>query len=151
MDHKINLYPSKQKPDPVRDVYEPLTYYAPASYSMPSRYQNIRTVRTKHKIHPNKFSPQAFESDRARQYHRTMVVKAIPETSGDSYFIVNKVMENRLDVIAQKYYGTPTYWWVIAQANPDILFDPFNVPLGTSLRIPSVQTLYQTGGVLSGR
>ena len=55
--------------------------------------------------------------------------------------------ENRLDIISNKYYGTPRYWWVIALANE--IIDPFDIPIGTYLRIPSLISLYNTGGVLS--
>ena len=150
MNFEINAYPSKQKPDPVRDVYKPLPYYPPKTYSAASRYRAIKTVRTKHVIHPNKFIPQAFENDRAREYHATIYRKSINRSTGDGYHIVTSITENRLDIISQKYYGTPIHWWAIAQANPHILFDPFNIPRGTSLRIPPLQTLYQAGGVLDG-
>ena len=57
------------------------------------------------------------------------------------------VEENRLDIISMSIYGTPRYWWVIALAN-DII-DPFDVPVGTELRIPLIETLFNKGGILS--
>lgn len=29
---------------------------------------------------------------------------------------------DRLDTIAQEFYGDPRLWWVIAEANPDVFF-----------------------------
>lgn len=41
----------------------------------------------------------------------------------------------RLDVIAHRYYGDEEYWWVIALANG--ISDPFSVPAGRRLRVPT--------------
>jgi len=43
----------------------------------------------------------------------------------------------RLDAIAYKYYKNPSFWWLIAEYNPEIL-DFFEVQPGTTLRIPNV-------------
>lgn len=55
--------------------------------------------------------------------------------------------EGRLDIIANQYYNTPRFWWVIALANN--IIDPFDIPVGTTLRIPTIISLYNKGGVLS--
>lgn len=39
------------------------------------------------------------------------------------------------DQLAQRHYGDPTLWWVIARANPEIT-DWMQLPPGTLLRIP---------------
>lgn len=148
---KVNHFPSKQKPDPVRTVYEPLRYFDSVSYSSPSRYSNLKLIRTSHNVHPNKFVPQSFENTRANMYHATARRREIEESSTDSYHIVDTNTENRLDRIALQYYGDSSLWWVIADANPSIRFEPMNVPRGMSIRIPSISTLYSTGGVLNAR
>jgi hypothetical protein len=43
----------------------------------------------------------------------------------------------RLDLLATKYYGTPQFWWVIAEYNPEII-DFTNIPAGTTIRVPRV-------------
>lgn len=43
---------------------------------------------------------------------------------------------DRLDNLANQYYGDPTQWWVIANANPELSPDWTDVPAGTVLRIP---------------
>ena len=58
----------------------------------------------------------------------------IKHTTGDQFYIVPVEHENRLDLIAYKFYNTPRLWWVVAYANK--LDDPFNVPVGSRLRIP---------------
>jgi nucleoid-associated protein YgaU len=47
---------------------------------------------------------------------------------------------DRLDNLADVYYGKSTLWWVIAKANPEIMY-PDDIPPGTVLRIPSAGTL----------
>lgn len=58
---------------------------------------------------------------------------------------VTQVDVNRLDLISYKYYNTPMYWWVIAEASG--LYNPLLVPEGTILIIPSLQTIYNYRGV----
>lgn len=147
MPFRINHYPSKQKPDPVRPIYEHLKYYDPASYPAPSRYQTTNTIRTAHNLHPNKFNIQAFQQSRARRYHERIPRTLIAEQSDDYFHEVTATSENRLDWISNKFYGTSIYWWVIAEANTSILFDPMNIPRGTILRIPPITRLYE-GGVI---
>jgi nucleoid-associated protein YgaU len=44
---------------------------------------------------------------------------------------------DRLDALAMEYYRDPERWWIIAEANPEVL-DIQNIPAGTVLRVPSV-------------
>lgn len=48
-----------------------------------------------------------------------------------------------IDVIASRFYGDPTQWWFIAQANPEIL-DWTNLIAGTIIRIPTIASLAAT-------
>ena len=148
MPFKINHYPSRQQPEPVRYVYTPLVYYSPRYYDHTSRYSRVNTLRTKHNIHPNKFIPQSNKQTSAKEYHCAIYKRGVASSEGDTYHIVTNITKNRLDIISQKYYSTPILWWVIAQANVNIVFDPFNIPVGTSLRIPPLSSLYGTGGIL---
>lgn len=68
-------------------------------------------------------------------------------TDDVSSYVVKGSDENRLDLIAYKFYGDATMFWVIASYN-DIV-DPMDVPVGTVLLIPSKASLYVSGGVLS--
>ena len=42
---------------------------------------------------------------------------------------------DRLDLLANQYYGSPTYWWIIANAN-NIHDGKLGLKDGTILRIP---------------
>jgi nucleoid-associated protein YgaU len=44
--------------------------------------------------------------------------------------------DETLDGIADNYYGDPTQWWKIGQANPEIM-DWSTLQPGTTLRIPA--------------
>ena len=55
------------------------------------------------------------------------------EDSVEQYYRVTEVDMNRLDIISERFYGTPYYWWVIAMANN--IIDPFYVPIGVTMKI----------------
>ena len=43
--------------------------------------------------------------------------------------------------IAQKYYGDQFLWYIIADANPSISFDMFELPVNTTILIPLKESL----------
>lgn len=61
----------------------------------------------------------------------------------DKFVVVNSTNENRLDLISNSNYGTPKYWWVIADVNN--LVNPFEVPIGTVLRLPAMSDIIMSG------
>lgn len=69
----------------------------------------------------------------------------IKESDLDNFHEVKKREENRLDLIANKYYRNHTFWWVIALAND--IKNPFDIEVGDILRIPSLSTIYGYEGV----
>jgi hypothetical protein len=44
---------------------------------------------------------------------------------------------DRVDLLAYRYFGDPTLWWIICDVN-DIGF-PLDLPVGITLRIPSLE------------
>lgn len=82
-----------------------------------SRYENesVVSVKTVDGWHPTVFRPNM----------------AITPARGE---ILSEDGED-FQVLAQRYYGNPELWWIIADANPAVLY-PDNVPPGTVLRIP---------------
>lgn len=117
----------------LREVFRPRTYYVPAQYKNNSRYTNLR---------------QLYDDKKGVYFHETWVQKFVDESPNDNFFTVTESEKNRLDIVSYSYYGTPNYWWVIAMAN--YIIDPFDVPVGTNLRIPPITSLYNEGGILSG-
>ena len=93
-----------------------------------SRYQVLRVI-----------SETDSNNKTSSTYLETYNQVEIPETSEDQYHVVTESEVNRLDLISNKFYGTPNNWWMIAIANNFI--DPFVVNEGAMIRIPSLLTV----------
>ena len=87
-----------------------------------SRYENTNIIRGK------------VTSDRKQGVNAlsTTIYKQIPKRDSDIYLVSQA--GDRLDNLANQFYGNPTLWWYIAQAND--LFS-INLEPNTSLRIPA--------------
>lgn len=76
-------------------------------------------------------------------YNREVIKRSIR----DKYHKVTPGEVGRLDLISFKYYGTPMYWWSIAEASG--ISDPLSIDEGDELRIPNITTLVsRKGGVI---
>ena len=69
----------------------------------------------------------------------TTIFSSIPLTDSDIYVITQD--GDRLDHLANQFYGDVGLWWYIAKAN-NLSF--MTIPVGTSLRIPAT-TNYAIG------
>ena len=110
-----------------------MRYAKPRKYDHTSRYQIYRQI----------------VDDNDDTYIETSNQTPVDTSNYDQYHEVQTSEENRLDIIANIYYKNPQYWWAIAMAN-DII-DPFTIPAGSILRIPSIISLSRWGGALYGR
>lgn len=64
------------------------------------------------------------------------------------YYKVEEAEENRLDLLANKYLGSPTYAWVIAYFNQ--IEDGFTVHAGQRIKVPaSFFSLFNSGEILA--
>ena len=115
-----------------REKFKKLEYLPTIPYKNASRYGYLRTI----------------QDDTGRIFHESWFQKVVARTSEDSYYVVTLETENRLDMVANLFYNSPRYWWVVALAN--YIIDPFDIPRGTRLRIPPLSALYLKGGVLGG-
>ena len=114
-------------------IYESPDYQQPAYYSHLSRYKDLRTIKNK-------------ADNRLR--HETMFKYKIVESDGDIIYTITDKTKNRLDVIASMYYRNPQYWWIIAIAN-DIIDPLTELKIGTTIRIPPLLSIYETGSIFS--
>lgn len=65
----------------------------------------------------------------------TVRYPAIPLNSNDIYVITTE--GDRLDILANQFYGDPNMYWIISRANPQQLSQSsLTIPPGTQLRIP---------------
>ena len=84
---------------------------------MASRYQNNDLIKLKD----------------GRNVYRSKLYKKIPKRDTDIYIVTQG--GDRLDTIANQFYGDSSLWWIIASANN--IHDPsFAVKEGTTLRLP---------------
>lgn len=102
-----------------------------SKYSRMSRYAPYRVI-----IDNNK-----------KKYFESQNNTEIGESDKDRYVTVDKSTENRLDKISYSCYGIASYWWIIAKANN--IIDPFNIPTETILRIPNINSVYSSKGVVN--
>lgn len=128
---RLNVSPSYVAD--TRTKFLPMEYLNPRVYSNASRYKNLRRILD--------------ERDK-KIYHETWIQKIVDESNEDIFIVVDESNKDRLDKLASEYYSDPRFWWVIALANN--IIDPFDISLGTRLRIPPITSLYNQGGVLSG-
>ena len=84
-----------------------------------ARYINSEVLKTK---------------ESKKQYLESTIYPIIKASDTDLYIISEK--GDRLDLLANKYYGDQTMWWIIATAN-NINDATFYVQPGIQLRIPS--------------
>ena len=87
-----------------------------------ARYINSEVLKTK---------------ESKKQYLESTIYPIIKASDTDLYIISEK--GDRLDLLANKYYGDQTMWWIIATAN-NINDATFYVQPGIQLRIPSDTT-----------
>ena len=66
--------------------------------------------------------------------YKSKRLKQIPLSNDDIY--VATQTGDRLDLLANQYYGSPAYWWIIANANK-IHDGKLGLKDGTVLRIPA--------------
>jgi len=83
-----------------------------------ARYINSDTLKTK---------------DTKKQYLESTIYPIVRASDTDLYIISEQ--GDRLDLLAHKYYGDQSQWWIIATAN-NINDATFYVEPGLQLRIP---------------
>ena len=110
-----------------------MRYAKPRNYKHISRYGVYR---------------QIIDNDN-NAYVETTNATPVAMSDSDRYHEVLREEENRLDIISNKYYGTPEFFWVIALANDYV--DPFYIKAGTVIRIPEFSSLLQWKGALYNR
>lgn len=69
------------------------------------------------------------------KYYKGTKYPEIPLSEDDIYVIT--VFGDRLDILANQYYGDPTLYWIISASNPSQSFSSMYITIGTQLRIPN--------------
>lgn len=74
------------------------------------------------------------EKETQKQYFQSTIYPKIKPMDNDTYII--STQSDRLDLLASKYYGNTSYWWVISVAN-NLNDASLSIEPGRQLRIPS--------------
>jgi hypothetical protein len=72
--------------------------------------------------------------DARNDSYQLSVFRQFPSSSS-SFYYYTWTQRDRIDLVAAELLGDPNLWWLIMDYNPEIL-NPFDIPLGASLRIP---------------
>ena len=86
---------------------------------MANRYQYSNTLITK---------------NTKKKYLSSMIYPKIKPNDNDMYIISQQ--SDRLDILASKYYGDSSFWWIIAVAN-NLNDASVSIEPGIQMRIPS--------------
>lgn len=86
---------------------------------MTNRYQYSQTLQTK---------------GTKKKYLGSVIYPKIKPSNDDIYIISES--SDRLDILASKYYGDKSFWWIIATSN-NLNDASLSIVPGTQLRIPS--------------
>ena len=70
-----------------------------------------------------------------KPFYGTTRYPEIPLKFSDIYVITTT--GDRLDIMANKFYGDSSLYWIIASANPQFKQNSLTPPAGTQLRIPT--------------
>lgn len=74
------------------------------------------------------------KTSRGNKYYKNKIFPYIPPTDDDIYLITSE--GDRLDLLANQYYGNSSYWKLISIANNNITKGSIFPPRGIQLRIP---------------
>jgi hypothetical protein len=83
------------------------------------------------------------EGNKVFPIQRSTRYPELPHDVNDIYVITTE--GDRLDLLAQQFYGDTNLYWIIASGNPDII--PQNslfIPVGAEIRIPYNVSLAKT-------
>lgn len=115
--------------------YNGIDYTVCRDFKHISRYKGLRQI-----VHE--------PADAAKRYITLETVNALTCSAGYRYYVVPTSEENRLDIIAYKFYGSANYSWVIAYMNN--IEDGFTVLEGQKIKIlNSFTDLFAKGELLA--
>ena len=75
-------------------------------------------------------------------YLDVMNKRAIPPSSNDQVVTIEAKYDQRPDMFANDYFGSPRLWWVLAMRNMDTLIDPIaDFKTGVQIFVPNTETI----------
>ena len=75
-------------------------------------------------------------------YLGQMVKRSIPHSSNDELVTIEAKYNERPDLFANDYFGSPRLWWVLATRNMDTLVDPIaDFKTGVQIFVPNPESI----------
>lgn len=94
-----------------------------------------------------RYSPY-YATDSFGKFLDVMTDRKITARASDVLYTIDKVYENRPDLLAFDLYGSSSLWWVFTQRNPDVIQDPiYDFRAGRNIYIPTKDQLNADLGV----
>ncbi len=84
-------------------------------------------------------SPVIYYTDLMRITFTTYKRQPLTTSPLDKFMIISKGFEFRPDLVSQRAYGFPDYWWKIMETNG--LFDVYDFKAGVNIRIPDINSI----------
>jgi len=75
------------------------------------------------------------QDNKGARFYSTVRYPTPPLSENDIYVLTSR--GDRLDLLADQFYGDSSLWWVISSANKSLPQNSFHLPEGSQLRIPS--------------
>jgi len=73
------------------------------------------------------------QNNKGAKFYSTVFYPKVPLSENDIYVLTGE--GDRLDLLADQFYGDPRLWWVISTANKNLPQNSIHLPVGTQLRI----------------
>lgn len=90
----------------------------------------------------NKTSSPYYNTPIKDFYLDVLTFREIPASSNDQIVTIEAKYENRPDLFASDFYGSPRLWWVLAVRNMDILIDPIaDFKAGVQIFVPASDSI----------
>jgi len=94
------------------------------------------------------YSSPWYNTPQNNLYLDIWVPRPIPTFSDDIQYTIQPQYNYRPDLLAFDLYGNPHLWWVFAQRNADIIFDPiYDFRVGTTIQLPRSSSLLPSLGL----
>ena len=75
-------------------------------------------------------------------YLDVMTKRTIPPSSNDELVTIEAKYNERPDLFANDYFGSPRLWWVLATRNMDVLVDPIgDFKTGVQIFVPNPESV----------
>jgi len=82
------------------------------------------------------------QNNKGAKFYSTVFYPKVPLSENDIYVLTGE--GDRLDLLADQFYGDPRLWWVISSANNSLNQGSYYAEPGVQIRIPS-----QIGSIIS--